>query len=177
MSITINWTYRLDLRRLSPCPYFRSKRSISCLGRIFANVWKTVLYCVMVRKSLQKAVFADSLLARNRFRTNYKATFLWDSSSRYQWNMRKWEHCQLYKIDWMAQWWLQFRCLQDNTMYWWIFTCDGYRSHYRKQNLPLCQIIKTHVRRIATAIAERAGRGLSAKRRIARAQTKNFLYL
>ena len=34
----------------------------------------------MVRNSLQKAVFADFLLARNRFRTNYKATFLWDSS-------------------------------------------------------------------------------------------------
>ena len=35
----------------------------------------------MVRNSLQKAVFADFLLARNRFRTNYKATFLWDSSA------------------------------------------------------------------------------------------------
>ena len=35
---------------------------------------------IMVRNSLQKAVFADFLLARNRFRTNYKATFLWDSS-------------------------------------------------------------------------------------------------
>lgn len=34
----------------------------------------------MVRNSLQKAVFADFLLARNRFRTNYKAIFLWDSS-------------------------------------------------------------------------------------------------
>ena len=77
----INWTYRIDLRRLSPWPYFRSKLSISCLGRIFANVWKTVLYCAMVRNSLQKAVFADFLLARNRFRTNYKATFLWDSSA------------------------------------------------------------------------------------------------
>ena len=35
----------------------------------------------MVRNSLQKAVFADFLLARNRFRTNYKATFLWDSNA------------------------------------------------------------------------------------------------
>ena len=34
----------------------------------------------MVGNSLQKAVFADFLLARNRFRTNYTATFLWDSS-------------------------------------------------------------------------------------------------
>ena len=34
----------------------------------------------MVGNSLQKAVFADFLLARNRFRTNYKATFLWNSS-------------------------------------------------------------------------------------------------
>ena len=34
----------------------------------------------MVWNTLQKAVFADSLLARNRFRTNYKARFLWDSS-------------------------------------------------------------------------------------------------
>ena len=37
----------------------------------------------MVRNTLQKAVFADFLLARNRFRTNYKAIFLWDSSGTY----------------------------------------------------------------------------------------------
>ena len=36
--------------------------------------------CAMVRDSLQKAVVANFLLARNRFRTNYIATFLWDSS-------------------------------------------------------------------------------------------------
>ena len=35
----------------------------------------------MVRDSLQKAVVANFLLARNRFRTNYIATFLWDSSA------------------------------------------------------------------------------------------------
>ena len=34
----------------------------------------------MVRNSLQKAVVVNFLLARNQFRTNYKATFLWDSS-------------------------------------------------------------------------------------------------
>ena len=33
----------------------------------------------MVRDSLQKAVFADFLFAWNQFRTNYKATFGWDS--------------------------------------------------------------------------------------------------
>ena len=37
----------------------------------------------MVRNTLQKAVFADFFLARNRFRTNYKAIFLWDSSGTY----------------------------------------------------------------------------------------------
>ena len=52
-----------------------------CTPRIFANVRKTVLYCAMVRNSLQNAVFADFLLARNRFRTNYKATLFWDSSA------------------------------------------------------------------------------------------------
>ena len=36
----------------------------------------------MVRDSLQKAVVANFLLARNRFRTNYIATFLWDSSGK-----------------------------------------------------------------------------------------------
>ena len=34
----------------------------------------------MVRNSLQKVVLLNFLLARNRFRTNYNATFLWDSS-------------------------------------------------------------------------------------------------
>ena len=34
----------------------------------------------MVRDSLQKAVLVDFLLAKNQFRTNYKATFLWDSN-------------------------------------------------------------------------------------------------
>ena len=80
-NFVISWTYRLDLRRLSPWPYFRSKRSVSCLGRFFVKVWNTVLYCVMVRNSLQKAVVVNLLLARNRFRTNYIATFLWDSSA------------------------------------------------------------------------------------------------
>ncbi|MBQ9244561.1 MAG: PD-(D/E)XK nuclease domain-containing protein, partial [Proteobacteria bacterium] len=44
---------------------------------------KTVLYCAMVRNSLQKVVLLNFLLARNRFRTNYNATFLWDSSGFY----------------------------------------------------------------------------------------------
>ena len=110
MSSTINWTYRLVLRRLSPWPYFRSKRSISCLGRIFANVWKTVLYCAMVRNTLQKAVFADFLLARNRFRTNYKAIFLWDSSDLETAQPRVIYEISMYRITHYMIWnWAAFK--------------------------------------------------------------------
>ena len=81
MSITINWTYRLDLRRLSPWPYFRSKRSIPCLGRIFCQCVKNCFILCHGSELLAKGGFRSFLLARNRFRTNYKATFLWDSSA------------------------------------------------------------------------------------------------
>ena len=48
------------------------------------NFCQCVKNCVIVRHGselLAKGGFADFLLARNRFRTNYKAAFLWDSSA------------------------------------------------------------------------------------------------
>ena len=55
------------------------KHEVRQIGIVFEA--KLRYTCAMVWSSLQKAIVADLLLARNRFRTNNNAVFLWDSSA------------------------------------------------------------------------------------------------